>query len=153
MKVIARLSVLEATESVTAPPESPERLIPGTSVIPVIRVVPAELDIPAEPVIAAAHVILDEPIIPAELGAPTVSAGPLPHRPPAIASVRFPLRSVVSLVLLAAMTWTAAWWNDRQRADADRVLQASLETRAQLRPERLARELSSGAPLPASVQP
>ena len=135
MKVIARLPALEATESVTAPPVSPEPLISGTSVIPVIRVVPVELDIPAE------------------LGAPTVSAGPLPHRPPAIASVRFPLRSVVFLALLAAVTWTAAWWNDRQRADADRVLQASLETRAQQRPERLARELSSGAPLPESVQP
>ena len=147
MKVIARLPALEATKSVTAPPESPEPLRPRTSAIPVIRVVPAEQCISDEPFIAA------EPIIPAELGAPTVSPVPLPHRPPVIASPRFPLRSIVSLALLAAVTWTAAWWNDRQRADADRVLQASLETRVQQRPERLARELSTGAALPEGVKP
>jgi hypothetical protein len=75
----------------------------------------------------------------------------LPARGPAPSSEsqRFPLRSVVTLALVAAITWTAALWNDRQRMLAERVAQtrgeqAQREQAAlEQRPARLAREGNS----------
>jgi hypothetical protein len=70
----------------------------------------------------------------------------LPARGPAPSSEpqRFPLRSVVTLALVAAITWTAALWNDRQRIHAERVADARREqTTVEQRPERLAREGNS----------
>lgn len=63
------------------------------------------------------------------------------RRPPSFEPQRFPLRSVVTLALIAAITWTAALWNDRQRLHAERAADARLEQAAlEQRPERLARE-------------
>lgn len=75
----------------------------------------------------------------------------LPARGPAPSSEsqRFPMRSVVTLALVAAITWTAALWNDRQRMLAERVAQtrgeqAQREQAAlEQRPARLAREGNS----------
>jgi hypothetical protein len=72
-------------------------------------------------------------------------SGPAPSSEPQ----RFPLRSVVTLALVAAITWTAALWNDRQRMHAERVAQmrgeqAQREQAAlEQRPHRLAREGNS----------
>ena len=71
-----------------------------------------------------------------------LASGPAPSSEPQ----RFPMRSVVTLALVAAITWTAALWNDRQRMHAERVAQtrgeqAQREQAAlEQRPERLARE-------------
>lgn len=63
------------------------------------------------------------------------------RRAPSAEPQRFPLRSVVMLALVAAITWTAALWNDRQRVHAERVAETRREQAAlQQRPERLARE-------------
>lgn len=71
------------------------------------------------------------------------------RRPPTTEPQRFPMRSVVTLALVAAITWTAALWNDRQRVHAERAAearreQATLQPAAlDQRPQRLAREGSS----------
>ncbi|MFN5755633.1 MAG: hypothetical protein ACK54F_04220 [Planctomycetia bacterium] len=65
-------------------------------------------------------------------------------RAPANEPQRFPLHSVVTLALVAAITWTAALWNDRQRVHAERVAEAQREQQAlEQRPHRLAREGTS----------
>lgn len=71
------------------------------------------------------------------------------RRPPTTEPQRFPMRSVVTLALVAAITWTAALWNDRQRVHAERAAearreQATLQRPAlEQRPQRLAREGAS----------
>jgi hypothetical protein len=71
------------------------------------------------------------------------------RRPPTTEPQRFPMRSVVTLTLVAAITWTAALWNDHQRVHAERVAEARREQAAlqpaarEQRPQRLAREGSS----------
>ena len=71
------------------------------------------------------------------------------RRPPTTEPQRFPMRSVVTLTLVAVITWTAALWNDRQRVHAERVAEARREqaglqqTGLDQRPQRLAREGSS----------
>jgi hypothetical protein len=63
------------------------------------------------------------------------------RRPPTTAPQRFPMRSVVTLALVAAITWTAALWNDRQREHAERVADARRQQAAlEQRPQRLAGE-------------
>lgn len=71
------------------------------------------------------------------------------RRPPTTEPPLFPLRSVVTLALVAAITWTAALWNDRQRVHAERIAEARREQAVvqpaapEQRPQRLAREGSS----------
>lgn len=56
---------------------------------------------------------------------------------------RFPARSIIALVAVAAAFWSAAWRNDRLRLEAAR----------QQRPERLAQELPAAAGAARSVSP
>ena len=41
---------------------------------------------------------------------------------------------------MAALAWTAAWWNDLQRLEAERIAALERQTAVEQRPERLARE-------------
>ena len=115
IKVIARLPVLDAERE--APPERepwPETLAVS-------------------------------PVGPAIVAAPPAEAVARPRGMPLRSEpARFPLRSIVTLALVAAITWTAAWWNDRQHWHAERAVEARLEQAAlEQRPERLAREGNS----------
>lgn len=109
---------------------------PGGSSIKVIARLPA-LDAERE----APPERAPEPIT---LAPPPAPAPDAIRRPPPPGPLRFPLRSVVTLALVAAITWTAAWWNDRQRLRAERAVEARLEQAAlEQRPQRLAREGNS----------
>lgn len=109
---------------------------PGGSSIKVIARLPA-LDAERE----APPEREPEPIVPPPSPEP---ASEVVRRPPTTAPQLFPMRSVVTLALVAAITWTAALWNDRQRVHAERVAAARREQAAlEQRPQRLAREGSS----------
>lgn len=109
---------------------------PGGSSIKVIARLPA-LDAERE----APPERESEPIVRSPLPEPSSEVF---GRPPTTKPQQFPMRSVVMLALVAAITWTAALWNDRQRVHAERVAEARREQAAlEQRPQRLAREGSS----------
>lgn len=130
MKVIARLPALAATAPVAA--IVPVELLPVAK----SRVSSVDCVTTSNPPLAAAPVGDELP------------------RPQARMSHSFPLRSIVALTVLAAVSWTAAWWGDRQRLLAERMLDARHEQAASdSRPERLARETPSAAAAQERVKP
>jgi hypothetical protein len=131
VRVIARVPVLDAERE--APPE---------------RTAEPPMEPPAatQPVVAITAPFVREPeavppvVVPETVAVPIVARCLSSRETRAHASGRFPARSVVVLSVMAALAWTAAWWNDRLRLEAERVAVLEQQTAVEQRPERLARE-------------
>ena len=132
-------------------------------IAPDVEPTPAPVPEPAdhEPVPTASQpvAIPDRPRLPLPMPAAVRTCVPLHHKvlegpPRSAGGVRFPVRSVILLSLLAASSWAGAWWNDHQRLRAERTLAADAKrSEGADRPNRLARELPATGPAAEAVVP